>query len=176
MRGIWGVFFCFILVFVSMQSPYDDGLPPIIVLDAMALGTNSYADGGLVTGPKRTAARVILEMSQQKTLWATVLEETRKLPGPTRNRDRTNIAELLADQRCSQAVLTLLATADVGRSRRQAHRRPTRMRTRPVRLRSGKRGNRRSGCGRGEGRREVREGVGWESGGVSLSFLSFHFL
>ena len=47
--------------------------------------------------------------SQQKTLWATVLEETRKLPGPTRSRGRTNIAELLADQRCSQAELTFLA-------------------------------------------------------------------
>jgi len=58
--------------------------------------------------------------SQQKTLWATVLEETRKLPGPTRSRDRTNVAELLAellaDQRCSQAVLTFLATTDVGRT------------------------------------------------------------
>jgi len=54
--------------------------------------------------------------SQQKTLWATVLEETRKLPGSTRSRDRTNIAELLADQRCSQAVLTFLATTDVGRT------------------------------------------------------------
>jgi len=42
--------------------------------------------------------------SQQKTLWATVREETRKLPGPTRARDRTNIAEPLADERCSQAV------------------------------------------------------------------------
>ena len=54
--------------------------------------------------------------SQQKTLWATVLETTRKLPGPTRSRDRTNIAELLADQRCSQAVLSFLATTDVGRT------------------------------------------------------------
>ena len=39
--------------------------------------------------------------SQQKTLWASVLEATRKLPSPTRSRDRTSIAELLADQRCS---------------------------------------------------------------------------
>jgi len=54
--------------------------------------------------------------SQQRTLWATVLESTRKLPGPTRSRDRTNIAELLADKRCSQAVLTFLATTDVGRT------------------------------------------------------------
>jgi len=37
--------------------------------------------------------------SQQKSLWATVLEETRKLPGPTWGRDRTNIAELLGDER-----------------------------------------------------------------------------
>jgi len=50
--------------------------------------------------------------SQQKALWTTVLEETRKLPGPTRGRDRTKIAELFADERCGQAIL---ATTDVGR-------------------------------------------------------------
>jgi len=54
--------------------------------------------------------------SQQKTLWTTVLEETKKLPGPTRGRDRTNIAELLADERCSQAVLAFLANTDGGRT------------------------------------------------------------
>jgi len=54
--------------------------------------------------------------SQQKTLWATVLEETRKLPGPTRGRAHTNIAQLLADERCSQAVIQFLATTDVGRT------------------------------------------------------------
>ena len=43
----------------------------------------------------------------------TVLKETRKLPGPTRGRDRTSIAELLADERCSQAVLDFLANTDV---------------------------------------------------------------
>jgi len=53
--------------------------------------------------------------SQQKTLWATVLEETNKLPGPTRGRDRTKIVEL-ADERCSQAILDFLATTDVGRT------------------------------------------------------------
>ena len=40
----------------------------------------------------------------------------RKLPGPARGRDRTKIAELLADERCSQAVLDFLATTDVGRT------------------------------------------------------------
>ena len=54
--------------------------------------------------------------SQQKTLWATVLEETKKLLGPTRGRDRTEIAELFADERCSQTILDFLATADVGRT------------------------------------------------------------
>ena len=54
--------------------------------------------------------------SQQKTLWATVLEETKKLPGPTRGRDRTKIAELFVDERCSQAILDFLATTDVGRT------------------------------------------------------------
>jgi len=53
---------------------------------------------------------------QQKTLWTTVLKETKKLPGPTRRRDRTSIAELLADERCSQAVLQFFATTDVGRT------------------------------------------------------------
>ena len=52
--------------------------------------------------------------SQKKTLWTAVLEETKKLPGPTRGSDRTNIAELLTDERCSKAVLVFLATTDVG--------------------------------------------------------------
>jgi len=50
--------------------------------------------------------------SQQKTLWATVLEETKKLPGPTRG----EITELFADERCRQAILDFLATTDVGRT------------------------------------------------------------
>ena len=54
--------------------------------------------------------------SQQKSLWVTVLEETKKLPGPTRGRDRTKIAELFADERCSQAILDFLATTDFGRT------------------------------------------------------------
>jgi len=33
------------------------------------------------------------------------LEEARKLPGPTRGKDRTKIAELFADERCSHALL-----------------------------------------------------------------------
>ena len=41
-----------------------------------------------------------------------VLEETRRLPDP----DRTKIAELLADDRRSQAILDFLATTDVGRT------------------------------------------------------------
>jgi len=43
-------------------------------------------------------------------------EESRKLPGPTRGRDRTSVAELLADERCSQAVLQFFATTDVSRT------------------------------------------------------------
>jgi len=54
--------------------------------------------------------------NQQKVLWNAVLTETRKLPGPTRERHKTSIAELLADQRCSQAVLDFLETTDVGRA------------------------------------------------------------
>ena len=37
-----------------------------------------------------------------------------EIDGPTRGRDRTSIAELLADERCSQAVLQFFAATDVG--------------------------------------------------------------
>jgi len=57
-----------------------------------------------------------------KTVWTTVLKETRKLPGPTRGRDRTSIAELLADERCSQAVLQ---SPDFRDYRRRSDVRPT---------------------------------------------------
>ena len=53
--------------------------------------------------------------SQQWALWNTVLTETRKLPGPTRERHRTSIAELLTDRRCSQAVPDFLENTDVGK-------------------------------------------------------------
>ena len=53
--------------------------------------------------------------ASKKPCGATVLKETRKLPGPTRERRRTSIAEMLADERCSQTVLQFLATTDVGR-------------------------------------------------------------
>ena len=39
-----------------------------------------------------------------------------KATGPARRRDHTKIAELFADERCSQAILDFLATADVGRT------------------------------------------------------------
>jgi len=44
--------------------------------------------------------------SQQKTLWTT----------PTRGKDRTSIAELLADEQCGRAVLDFLANTDVDRT------------------------------------------------------------
>ena len=47
--------------------------------------------------------------TQQKVLWA----EVRK--GSGRGKDRFTIRDLLADGRCSQAVLDFLATTDVGR-------------------------------------------------------------
>jgi len=48
--------------------------------------------------------------SDSSSLWLgntnTVLKETRKHPGPVRTRDRTKlIAELFADERCSNAIL-----------------------------------------------------------------------
>ena len=51
-----------------------------------------------------------------RTVLCSTREETRKLPGPTRSRDRISIAELLADERCSQAVLQFFVTTDVGRT------------------------------------------------------------
>ena len=54
--------------------------------------------------------------NQQKTLRNTVSVETRKLPGTTRERQNTSIAELLADRRCSQAVLDFLENTDVART------------------------------------------------------------
>ena len=39
--------------------------------------------------------------SQQKTLWATVLEEAKKIPGPARGRVCAKIAKLSADEWCS---------------------------------------------------------------------------
>jgi len=42
-------------------------------------------------------------------------KETRKHPGPVRTRDRTKMAELFADERCSKAILDFLATTDVGK-------------------------------------------------------------
>ena len=39
-----------------------------------------------------------------------------KTEGTIRFKDRTNIAELVADERCSQAILDFLATTVVGRT------------------------------------------------------------
>jgi len=106
--------------------------------------------------------------SQQKTLWATVLKETRKLPGPAREKRRTSIAELLADERCSQAVLPV----------------PSNYRRRPDVRPTGGRGRR--GCGqRGLGVGSERpggaglgeEGGGGEAGeGVTRRLAVFVFL
>jgi len=67
------------------------------------------------------------------------LVETKKIPGPIRGRDRTKIAELFADERCSQAILDFLATTDW-----QAHQWQKREKERPARPRSGKAENARS--------------------------------
>ena len=78
--------------------------------------------------------------SQQKILWTTVLEEARMLSGPTRGRGRTKIAELFADERCSQAILDILATTDVG-----SHRWQKVQEQRSARPRGGTVGNARNG-------------------------------
>jgi len=77
--------------------------------------------GGVSTRSKlgNTSSRIAPRGRASRGLfgaWATVLEESRELPGPTRGRDRSSIAELLADEWCSQAVLEFLATTDVGRT------------------------------------------------------------
>jgi len=46
---------------------------------------------------------------QQKILWAEVKKETERW------KDRWNVRDLMADGRCSQAVLDNLSTTDVGR-------------------------------------------------------------
>ena len=88
---------------------------------------------------------------------------------PTWGRDRTSIAELLADERCSQAVLDFLANTDVGRTSGP-----------PVaeeedeaasEASEWKRGNRRSGIGR-EWRR--RSGWGRSFEGDGFLFLSHY--
>jgi len=72
------------------------------------------------------------------------------------------------DERCSQAVLKFLRQqTSVGR---QAHRWPVGMRMRPVRHRSGRRGDRRSGLGR-EGR--MRRGWGGIGDVEMVSFYVF---
>jgi len=48
--------------------------------------------------------------ASRKPSGVAVLEENRELPGPARGRDCTKIAELLADERCSQVVLVFLET------------------------------------------------------------------
>ena len=47
--------------------------------------------------------------AQQKTLWAEVKKETERW------KERWKIRDLLADERCSRAVLDFLSTTDVGR-------------------------------------------------------------
>jgi hypothetical protein len=48
-------------------------------------------------------------MGQQRTLWAEARRET------GRGKSRWKVRDLLADERCSRAVLDFLATTDVGR-------------------------------------------------------------
>jgi len=103
--------------------------------------------------------------SQRKTHWTTVLKETRKLPGPTQGRYRTNIAELLADERCSQAVLQFLATTDVGRTSGPPVAEGEEDAASEAR-------DQWSGLGRGERR---RRGWGRSREGDKFFFLSFHF-
>jgi len=109
--------------------------------------------------------------SRQKTLWTTVLEETRKLPGPARGRDRTQIAELLADERCSQAVLGFLATTDVGRTSG-----PTVAADEDGAASEASEWDAREQADRRRSAWRRRNGLGWRLGGISLFFTIFKFL
>jgi len=53
-------------------------------------------------------SRLASTCSRTTAMEKPVLEETKKLPGPTRSRDRTKVAGLFADERCSQAILDFL--------------------------------------------------------------------
>jgi len=91
---------------------------------------------------------------------------------PSGYRAGTKIAELLADQRCSQAILEFLATTDVGR---QAHRwQKKKQKQRPASLGVGEQGSR--GASRSfEGGRTVW-GEEWaDSLSLFLFFILFYF-
>jgi hypothetical protein len=92
-----------------------------------------------------TASRCPRRGRQQKTLWA----EVRKVTG--RWKIRWKVLDLLADERCSRAVLDFLANTDVG-----GWFRPRWRRTRRLRRQSGY-----SGSGETERRRGEQMLMGW---------------
>ena len=55
--------------------------------------------------------------SQQKAMWAKVEKDTK------RGKRRWKMAELFADERCSEAILEFVRTTDVGRKSRWRRRR-----------------------------------------------------
>jgi len=106
---------------IDKQKP----APPIVARANKRLASRVYHGGHCLTGRYlqwTTRRRMLVAPvqqrweSQQETLWATVLGETRKHPGRVRTRDRTEIAGLFADERCSKAILDFLATTDVGKT------------------------------------------------------------
>ena len=64
----------------------------------------------------RASRRLIVYHAAVYNIWTTVVGETRKHPVPVRARDRTKIAELFVDERCSKAILEFLATTNVGKA------------------------------------------------------------
>jgi len=59
---------------------------------------------------QKQSEKVPARKEQQKPLWTAVQEVTRRCKG------RFKISELVADERCTRAVLDFLATMDVGRT------------------------------------------------------------
>jgi len=109
--------------------------------------------------------------SQQKTLWTTVLEETRKLTGPARGRDRTRSRSCSPTSGAARRSWTF--SQQQTSAGRQAQRWQQTKTARPVRPRNGIRGNRRSG------RRSAwqrRNGLGRRLKGISFFFTIFKFL
>ena len=160
------------------RTPRSPGRLPVLPVEDGTLPNRPVSRVG-----HPPAGRHLLVVSEQDPDSGTPLQELPPVEEPVEDslggrprsvpqapRDRTSIAELLADERCSQAVLLRQQTS-VGR---HAHRWPMGLRMRPVRPRSGKRGDRRSGLGREGRRRRGWGGIGGD--GFFLSFLNFLYV
>jgi len=104
---------------MSILTASTDGLPyralPDRTIPRVDDATRTHPVGGANTTP-RPGITCLNTAPNGRTNRKHVSAETRKLPGPARERQKTSIAELLADRRCSQAVLDFLENTVVGRT------------------------------------------------------------